>query len=139
MNGMSRQDVAIARKWVRQALHDLEMAEKNIDIDGYDIAAFLSHQSVEKLFKGLIALSGHPVPKSHYIDELGVSFHLPDDIFECVIDLSGDYQFSRYPDISDSIPFEQYDETLALERVNSAKKIFAHLSTRYSKILVDDP
>ena len=135
---MSVQDDAIARKWIMQALHDLEMAHRNISIEGYDIAAFLSHQAVEKLFKGLIALKGREVPKSHYIDELGASFHLPDDIFECVLDLSSDYQFARYPDISDSIPYQNYDETLAEERVNSAQKIFDHLYNRYKKLLEDE-
>jgi HEPN domain-containing protein len=34
-----------ALKWYRQAKHDLKMAEGNIDIGGFDIAAFLSHQA----------------------------------------------------------------------------------------------
>ena len=40
-----------AKKWYKQALHDLVIAEKNITIEGYDVAAFLSHQAVEKLLK----------------------------------------------------------------------------------------
>ncbi|KYC51629.1 MAG: hypothetical protein AMQ74_01054 [Candidatus Methanofastidiosum methylothiophilum] len=36
----------IATKWLRQGLHDLEMAEKNIDIKGYDITAFLCHHTL---------------------------------------------------------------------------------------------
>ena len=55
---MTTADDAIARKWIKQALHDLEMADKNISIEGYDIAAFLSHQAVEKLFKGLNSTKG---------------------------------------------------------------------------------
>ncbi len=44
-----------ARRWYRQAVHDLEMAEKNLRFGGYDVAAFLAHQAVEKLLKaGLI-------------------------------------------------------------------------------------
>jgi len=132
---MTEQDTAIARKWIKQALHDLDMAEKNIGIEGYDVAAFLSHQSVEKLLKGLIAYSGRPVPKSHFIDELGRSLGLPDEILECIMDLSADYQFSRYPDISDCIPFEQYDATLAQQRIANAKKIFDHVSDRIRKIM----
>jgi HEPN domain-containing protein len=88
---MSKQDDAIARKWIMQALHDLTMAHRNISIEGYNIAAFLSHQAVEKLFKGLIAQKGREVPKSHYIDELGTSLHLSDEIFEFVLDLTSDY------------------------------------------------
>jgi HEPN domain-containing protein len=132
---MTEQDTAIAQKWIKQALHDLEMAEKNIGIEGYDVAAFLSHQAVEKLFKGLIAYSGRPVPKTHFIDDLGRSLHLPDDILEYIMDLSADYQFSRYPDISDCIPFEQYDAKLARQRIESAKEIFGHVSDRIREIL----
>lgn len=137
-DSMTTADDAIARKWIKQALHDLEMADKNISIEGYDIAAFLSHQAVEKLFKGLIAQKGRQVPKSHYIDELGSNLHLPDDIYECVIDLTSDYQFARYPDISDCVPYEQYDEILALERVKSAQRIFTHLRNSYCKLLENE-
>ena len=44
-------NIEIAKKWLKQAKHDLQMAEKNIDIEGYDIASFLAHQSVEKIIK----------------------------------------------------------------------------------------
>lgn len=53
----------IALKWLKQALHDLEMAEKNIGIGGYDVSAFLAHQSVEKLLKSVFAIKGRKVPK----------------------------------------------------------------------------
>ncbi len=43
----------IAFNWFKQACHDLEMAEKNISIRGYDISAFLAHQAVEKLLKAV--------------------------------------------------------------------------------------
>lgn len=46
----------IAKKWLKQALHDIEMADKNIAIGGYDIAAFLAHQSVEKLLKSIFLI-----------------------------------------------------------------------------------
>lgn len=60
-----------ARKWYKQALHDLDMAEKNIEIDGYDISAFLSHQAVEKLLKAGFILEGSRVPKyEEYTKEL---------------------------------------------------------------------
>jgi len=132
---MTEQDTAIAQKWIKQALHDLEMAEKNIGIEGYDVAAFLSHQAVEKLFKGLIAYSGRPVPKTHFIDDLGRSLQLPDNILELIMDLAADYQFSRYPDISDCIPFEQYDAKLARQRIECAKEIFGYVADRIQEIL----
>ena len=56
----------IAIKWLKQGLHDLEMARKNVEIGGYDVAAFLAHQSVEKLLKALFAIKGKEIPKIHY-------------------------------------------------------------------------
>lgn len=60
----------IAIKWLKQAMHDLEMAKKNIEIRGYDVASFLAHQSVEKLLKTIFVIEGKEIPKIHYVDEL---------------------------------------------------------------------
>ena len=57
----------IALKWFKQAKHDLEMAEKIISIEGYDVSAFLAHQSIEKLFKAIFALKGRKIPKTHLL------------------------------------------------------------------------
>jgi len=40
--------------------------------------------------------------------------------------------------ISDCVPYEQYDETLALERVKSAQRIFNHLRNSYCKLLENE-
>jgi HEPN domain-containing protein len=58
-----------ARIWILQALHDLEMAEKNLTISGFDVAAFLCHQAVENLLKALIAAKGEEIPKIHYCSD----------------------------------------------------------------------
>ena len=62
-----------ARKWYKQAVHDLEMAQRNIEIGGYDVAAFLSHQAVEKLLKAAFIIEGREVPRTHFIDEFAKS------------------------------------------------------------------
>lgn len=80
----------IVNKWYKQALHDLEMAEKNISINGYDISAFLAHQAVEKLFKALFALRDETIPRIHYIDELARRLLLSDEIIKNVMDLTPD-------------------------------------------------
>lgn len=121
----------IGIKWLKQALHDLEMAEKNIDIGGYDIAAFLSHQSVEKLLKALLAFRGKTIPKIHYIDDLGQKLNLSDKILDEVIDLTSDYIFSRYPDVSQHVPYEEYTKEIATNRVAKAKTIFNKLKPEW--------
>lgn len=125
----------IAIKWLKQAKHDLDIAEKNITIGGYDVAAFLAHQSVEKLLKSLFAFQGKKIPRIHYIDVLGKKLNLKNDILNDVIDLTVDYTFARYPDVTDKIPFEIYDETTAKTKVDKAKRIFNQLENQYKKFL----
>ncbi len=121
----------IGKKWLKQALHDLEMAEKNIDIKGYDIAAFLAHQSVEKLLKSLFGFQGKKIPRIHYLDELAQQLSISDEYLEDIIDLTSDYMFARYPDMSFKVPYEQYDEKIARSKVEKAKNIFKVLKNKY--------
>ncbi|MCP5106911.1 MAG: HEPN domain-containing protein [bacterium] len=114
----------IALKWYKQAHHDLKIAEKNISIEGYDVASFLSHQSVEKLLKAMFAYEGKKIPKSHYIDELAKELNLDEDIIYEILDLTVDYTFSRYPDVGEKIPYQEYNEEIATDKVERAKKIF---------------
>ena len=128
----------IALKWLKQAKHDLEIAEKNISIGGYDIAAFLSHQSIEKLLKSIIALEGRKIPKIHYIEDLGKSLKLSDQILDKVIDLTGDYTLARYPDVAEQVPYELYTKDIAKSKVEKAKHIFAQLENRYKELLKNE-
>jgi len=125
----------IALKWFKQAKHDLEIAEKNISIGGYDIAAFLSHQPIEKLLKSIFALEGKKIPKIHYIEDLGKRLNLSNQILDKVIDLTGDYTIARYPDVTEQVPYEIYTENIAKRKVEKAKYIFAQLENRYKELL----
>lgn len=59
-----------AKKWILQAIHDKEAAKAVLQVEAFDTAAFLAHQSVEKLLKGLFILKGMKVPKHHHLDTL---------------------------------------------------------------------
>jgi len=52
--------------------------------------------------------------------------------------LSADYMFSRYPDVSDSVLYEQYDEAPAKEKVRAAQSMFALLRDQYADLLQED-
>jgi HEPN domain-containing protein len=117
----------IGDRWIRQAVHDLHIAEKNLTIECFDSAAFYSHQSVEKLLKGLISLSGRSIPRTHDLERLGDLLECPDDTISDLIDLMGDYQTSRYPDMTELIPCEYYTHAIGHNRVRKAKKVFSVL------------
>ncbi len=127
-----------AKKWLKQALHDLEMAEKNITIEGYDITAFLSHQAVEKLLKVLFILQGEKIPRIHYIDELARMLNLSEEVISYIYELTADYTISRYPDVTESVPYEQYDQKIASQKVESARKVFELLGDSYKELIEDD-
>ncbi len=123
-----------ARKWYKQALHDLEMAEKNIQIEGYDVSAFLSHQAVEKLLKAGFILEGKEVPKTHFVDELAQGLNLPNELQREIAELTVDYTLFRYPDVSDSVPYEQYTREIALEKIHIAKKVLKYFKERWGEL-----
>ena len=125
----------IALKWLKQALHDLEMAEKNITIGGYDIAAFLAHQSIEKLLKAIFAIKGRKVPKTHYIDDLARELTLEKKLIDDISELTVDYTFSRYPDVAERVPYEEYTEQIAQEKVTIAREVFKALNEVYNDLL----
>jgi HEPN domain-containing protein len=129
---------AVAVKWLAQAMHDLEMAEKNVGIGGYDIAAFLAHQAVEKPLKALLAARGRAVPKMHFVDELAEQLGLPPEVRTHIDGLTADYMLSRYPDVTDRVPYEQYDRALAGEKVRAAQSVFRMLKERYADLLTGE-
>ena len=57
------------------------------------------------------------MPKSHYIDEL--TKELKKKLIDAASELSVDYTFSRYPDVSDNVPYEEYDKNCQRESENS--------------------
>ncbi|MCI4627025.1 MAG: HEPN domain-containing protein, partial [Candidatus Magnetoovum sp. WYHC-5] len=73
---------AIALKWLKQAEHDLLMAERNLAIEGYDVTAFLSQQAIEKILKSIFILNGKKVSKNHYLGELASELNLPEKIVD---------------------------------------------------------
>jgi HEPN domain-containing protein len=124
----------IAAKWFKQALHDLEMAERNIGIGGFDVAAFLAHQAVEKLLKSTFAMEGKTIPKTHYIDELAHQLGLPTVVIDDIMDLTADYTFARYPDVAEHVPYEEYTEEIARKKVEKAKTVFKLLKERFKEL-----
>ncbi len=75
------------------------MAEKNIEIEGYDICAFLTKQAIENFFETLYLLRNQKIPRTHYLDDLVRGLNLSEEILDLSNDLTADYTLARYPDI----------------------------------------
>lgn len=60
---------------------------------------------------------------------------LEEDIIDAVVELTVDYTFSRYPDVAEGVPYEEYDEKTAKEKVKIAKRVFEYLKNKYERLL----
>lgn len=56
-------------------------------------------------------------------------------IIDAISDLTIDYTFSRYPDVAERVPYEEYTKEIAKEKVKTAKKIFESLKESYKGLL----
>jgi len=126
--------VEAARKWFKQAVHDLEMGKKNIEFGGYDVASFLAHQAVEKLLKAGFIMEGKSVPRKHFIDELARELNLPQDLQIKIADLIPDYALSRYPDVSEKVPYEEYTKEMAERKINIASSVLEYFKNRWGSL-----
>lgn len=69
------------------------------------------------------------------MDELSYQLKLPKELRDEIIELTADYTFARYPDVSETVPYEEYNEEIAREKVKIAEKVFEVLRDRYKSLL----
>jgi HEPN domain-containing protein len=90
-----------------QARRDLENARKNIGIQAYEVAAFLSHQAVEKYLKAAwIQKKRARPPATHYLREPGQGLRIPKRLAANLRYLNPDYTVAQYPDAANGVPYE---------------------------------
>ena len=120
-----------AERLILQARRDLENARKNIGIGAYEVAAFLSHQAVEKYLKAAwIELKRARPPATHYLKELGDGLDMEEPLLTKLLYLNPDYTIARYPDAANGVPYELYDEPTASAKVQAAEEIARWIEAR---------
>lgn len=125
-----REEIA---RLIKQAERDLSNARKNIGIDAYEVAAFLSQQAVEKFLKAVWMLERREgPPRTHSLTELGDLMGVPAEIRMHLVYLNPDYTTARYPDAANGVPGEIYDRPTAEAKVTAAEEVFRWLRRRTS-------
>lgn len=118
-------------KWWKQANRDLLTAKNCIGSGDYYAGVFFSEQAIEKGLKALyIKLFNDTPPRIHYIDKLASLVNAPLDIMDASYELSEDYMLSRYPDVSDELPFELYNENMAKIKLVRSEEILSWVRTQ---------
>ena len=110
--------------WWKQANYDLSAAKKNVEINEYYVACFLSQQSAEKALKTLYIEKFKELPPStHNLKKLGEMLNVQDEIMDALIELNPNYVVGRYPNAANGVPAEQYNKRIADTNVICAEKV----------------
>ncbi|MFB6246462.1 MAG: HEPN domain-containing protein [Candidatus Pacearchaeota archaeon] len=122
------------RNWWRQSLEDLDSAERNLEIGKYYLVAFLCHQACEKGLKSYLMLrDSKRVLTTHSLVDLGKDAEVPQKVLDCLRNLAPEYTISRYPDVTESLPYENYSEGLATDLLDKAKEVFEWLKQKMKR------
>ena len=112
------------KRWMEQALADLNAADKNIEIKIYYLSVQCSCQSAEKALKALFIKKFNKMPeKTHDLIKLGKKVAIPEKYLEALYELNPEWIPARYPDASATTPFRDYDEASAKLHFQKAKEI----------------
>lgn len=125
-----------AARWLRQARYDIEQAQRLLDLEVYQYAAFLAEQAAQKALKAFLISRGRRFVMIHSVAELARLAAAFDPGFEALIDsgrwLDRHYLTSRYPDAlpDPAIPAEAYVRQDAEEAVMTGRAIVEAVAAR---------
>ncbi|MBI2151375.1 HEPN domain-containing protein [Candidatus Woesearchaeota archaeon] len=116
--------------WWKQAQRDLVSAKNSLNSKDYYICAFLCQQAVEKGLKARLMLSTKErIFITHSLVELGKRAKVSENLIEDLRRLAPEYTISRYPDVTETLPYENYSLEIAQDRLKRAERIFQWLNT----------
>ncbi len=116
--------------WWHQAEADFNAAVFNFNGKQYYIAAFLSQQAVEKALKSLMLKEKGELLKSHSLSRLAKDLNLPRNLLVKLVILEPVYQETRYPDVSEKIPAEEFEEKDASTFLEIAEEVMQWIRKR---------
>ena len=110
---------------IKLAERNLQSACRIVEIDRYEVAAFLAYQAVEKFLKAAwMAVKHEAPPRTHSLTELGDALGVPKTHRRHLGYLNPDYVTARYPDAANGVPYEVYDREMAEAKVTAAEEAF---------------
>ena len=114
------------QNWTKQGRKELESAGKALASEDYYLVAYLCHQAVEKMLKGLVLHNRmEPPPHTHSLMRLGALVDVPKEHGENLRNLTPHYMLSRYPDASGEPPYELYTREKAEAILKEAKEVIS--------------
>lgn len=110
--------------WLAQADADRRAAATMVEAGHYYMAAFLSHQMVEKAMKGAFIETRRDMPpKTHNLVLLARELGAPEEVVSRARLINAEYVCARYPDAANGVPADNYDEPKARMLLDAAEGI----------------
>lgn len=110
--------------WWLQAKEDFDSSKINFNAKKYYVSVFLCQQAVEKGLKAFILNKEKIMSfEGHSLIYLGKTAKVPESFFPGLKKLSPHYLLTRYPDISEDVPYEIYDKTQAEEFLKFTEEV----------------
>jgi HEPN domain-containing protein len=116
--------------WWMQAKRDLVTASNSLNSEDYYACAFFVQQAVEKALKALILFKNKEKIMGHSLVHLGNFVGIPIQFVPELKKLSPQYFLSRYPDASEEIPYELYDEGIAKDFLKIGQEILTWIENQ---------
>ena len=116
--------------WIKQANKDLEVAEKTFNIKEYYSAVFWCQQAIEKGLKAVILEKAKEKAMGHSLVQLGKEAEVPQEFISKLKKISPQYFLARYPDASEDVPYELYDEDITKEFLEISKEVLAWINNQ---------
>lgn len=124
-------------RWLAFAYDDLRMAQLALAEDLYNQVCFHAQQAVEKMLKGLIAISARVPPKTHKIADLlqlVTDVDIEDHRQELIL-LDRHYIPTRYPEqLPGILPEGMPDEKDARQALQTAERLWSKVDLSRSGI-----
>ncbi|MEX2725068.1 MAG: HEPN domain-containing protein [Candidatus Freyarchaeota archaeon] len=127
---------AEAKRWLSQAIQDLDDAKFNHSGKRYNVACFLAQQSVEKALKAYLFMKGAEEVWGHSTAELCKDAKNFDPEFSTIesnaSSLDKYYIPTRYPNaLPGGIPSQAFDEEDAKRAISLAEKIINFIKSKW--------
>ena len=123
-----------AEDWWKQALADLEAAEKIAQAGVFFSSVFHSQQAAEKALKALHLEKKRKLPPpTHNLFRLGESVGAPARLRQALEELNPEFLTTRYPDAANGVPAEAFGERSAQVHLAAAQEIVEWVRERLSQ------
>ena len=123
-----------AEDWWKQALADLEAAEKVAQAGVYYLSVFQSHQAAEKALKALHLEKRRALPPpTHNLFRLAEAVGAPQSLHGALEELNPEFLATRYPDAANGVPAEAFSERSAQVHLAAAREVVEWVREQLSR------